>query len=70
VFSLEVIACRRGASEQEVATSPGFYLKSSSFRVCTIRFPVTAMTKRYDHASEERYRGVIEALDTARWKQS
>ena len=40
-----------------------------------------AMTKRYDHANEERYRGAIEALDeagktgsaealaAARWKQ-
>ena len=41
-----------------------------------------AMTKRYDHANEERYGGVIEALDeagktgkaealaAARWKQT
>ena len=42
----------------------------------------TAMTKRYDHANEERYGGTIEALDeagktgkaealaAARWKQT
>ena len=37
-----------------------------------------AMTKRYDHANEERYGGAIEALDgagktgraAARWKQT
>jgi hypothetical protein len=33
--------------------------------ICVVGHKSTAMTKRYDHANQERYGGAIEALDAS-----